>query len=98
MYLPNELIEYIAYMADIDVRRALNIQPRKLSDDQKNLNLKFKTVMFFDDSPYILLTIYGQSSIIKLKIFQGSTYRTELHKTTVSRGGTHVITENYNIS
>ncbi len=99
MYIPNELIEYIAYMADIDTRLALNIKPKKLSENHKNLNLQFKEIMFFDD-PYIILTIYGTSSITKLKIIQGLRYKTEIHKTTVSIGGTNnliSLAENYNI-
>lgn len=100
MYLPNDIIEYIAYMADIDARLALNIQPKKISEDQKNLNIKFKNIMFFDN-PYIVLTIYGKSSITRLKIIQGLSYKTEIHKTSVSMNGTNnliTIAENYNIN
>jgi hypothetical protein len=94
--LPNDIIEYIAYMSDIDVRLALNIKPKKLSTDQKNINLSFKNIVIFED-PYIILRIYGKSSITRIKIIQGDLYKSEIHKTTINTDGTivsNIIIEN----
>lgn len=89
VFLPNDILEYIASYADIDSRRAMGYKPRKLSEEQRSLNLKFKEVICFNMIPHICLTICGLSSLTLIKIIRKNLYEIRITKTTIHSNGTN---------
>lgn len=89
--MTNDLIAYVGNYADIDTRRMMGLQPRKLTKGL-DLNVNFKKLKSSKSSTKLVLLIYGDSSVAHITIKHPTDeeipYSVDVAKTKVTIDGT----------